>query len=169
VVPDPAAREGGDREPSQLDGPAPVLLGTAQGGDHIPPVSKGGLEQLRPQAGPAHSEALPPGKRPQVDVHDAPCQGLAEAGQHEQVGRPREDEPARRATGVAVHGAFDRDEQVSRALHLVQHHRLCPLHQALRALPGLDADVQIVKGKVQVAPECRVGADKGSLARLTRP
>ena len=73
---------------------------------HVRPILIRMIEQLRPQARPPETKALPARHGPERQMRCAPCQGLRNGLHEEQVRRAREDVPTRLA--VPVHGALHR-------------------------------------------------------------
>ncbi len=157
-----------NRETAQARRGPPVLARAGVRGERLAPAAEARPEELAPGARASEPMALAPRERPERDVHRAPGERLAEALEHEEIRRGGEHEAAGFARPVTVHRALHGDEQVARALHLVEHERGRALEHGLGIGRGLGTQVEVVEREVGPARERRKRPQQRGLAALAR-
>ena len=105
--------------------------------------------------------------RQQGQVGGPTGQGLGHLAHEQQIRGAREQKGALAA--LPVHGPLDGEEQVGRALDLVQRQAVPLVQQDVGSVPGPRLEIQIVQG--QIAARARRGEvlDQGALPRLPGP
>jgi hypothetical protein len=82
-----------------------------------------------------------------VNVVRPPGERLRHPLHHEEVRGSGQEEPPRGAVGIGVDGALHGDEQILRALHLVEGETERARDHGLRFRLGLGAQIEIVQGQ----------------------
>ena len=140
---------GRDRQTAQNGGSAPIFCRNYLGIQHLAPSGERRCEKLTPCSGTTQPQTLAPGEGPESDIHRAAGQGFTYLLQHQQVGRACEHETAWGVRRVCIYGAFDSDEQVTGALHLIEDHTEGSRHHSLRFRLSLDAQVEVVQSQIR--------------------
>jgi len=107
--------------------------------EHGRPVSPGHFEELSPDSGSAEPELLPPCQQVECEMNGATSQALRDAPHQSKVCGAGEDEASRDT--LLVDGAFDRQEQLRRALNLIERERTRAPHERVGLLFGARHDL----------------------------
>jgi hypothetical protein len=138
-----------DWEATETRSRTPIFSGHGVSREHVAPSGETSVEKVAPDAHASQTQTLAACERPERDMDRTPGERLTNALHHEQVCRSRENKAARFAWTVLVHRAFNSDQKISRALHLVEHESRRAGDHRIGISIGLRTEIKIIQGEIR--------------------